>query len=240
MMKWHQQTNGGTTMTTLFKRINDLISANINDLLDRVEDPERMLKQVIREMEEAVNRTREAVVDAIASEKRLKMELDQQRTQAAEWLKRAEDALRQGNEALARAALTRKQEYENTARTLDTSWQVARTTSERLKSELKSLEAKLEEAQRKRGTLVARQRAAEARQQLSRTELDLRAGLNAHAEFARLEDRVMDMEARTAAWSEVRGESEHLDAEFRELRVQTEVESELEALRRKLQDAEKP
>jgi phage shock protein A len=227
-------------MTTLFKRINDLISANINDLLDRVEDPERMLKQVIREMEEAVNRTREAVVDAIASEKRLKMELDQQRVQAAEWLKRAEDALRQGNEALARAALTRKQEYETTARSLDTSWQAAHTTSERLKSELKSLEAKLEEAQRKRSTLVARQRAAEAREQLSRTELDLRSGLDAHARFARLEDRVMDMEARTAAWSELRGESERLDTEFRELRIQTEVDSELEALRRKLQDAEKP
>jgi phage shock protein A len=240
MMKRHRQTDGGTTMTTLFKRINDLISANINDLLDRVEDPERMLKQVIREMEEAVNRTREAVVDAIASEKRLKMELDQQRVQAAEWLKRAEDALRQGNEALARAALTRKQEYETTARSLDTSWQAAHTTSERLKSELKSLEAKLEEAQRKRSTLVARQRAAEAREQLSRTELDLRSGLDAHARFARLEDRVMDMEARTAAWSELRGESERLDTEFRELRIQTEVDSELEALRRKLQDAEKP
>lgn len=225
-------------MANLFKRINDLISANINDLLDRVEDPERMLKQVIREMEEAVNRTREAVVDAIASEKRLKMELDQQRTQAAEWLRRAEDALRQGNEALARSALTRKQEYENTVASLDTSWQAARTTSERLKSELKSLENKLEEAQRKRSTLVVRQRAAQARDQLGRTELDLRAGLNAHAEFARLEDRVMDMEARTAAWSEVRSESEQLDSEFRELRIQTEVESELARLKERLKDSD--
>lgn len=223
-------------MANLFKRINDLITANLNDLLDRVEDPERLLKQVIREMEEAVNRTRETVVDAIASEKRLQMERDQQKTQAGEWLKRAEDALRQGNEALARSALARKQEYERTADSLGTSWQAARTTSERLKSELKSLENKLEEAQHKRSTLVARQRAAEARGQLSRTERDLRAGLNAHAEFARLEDRVMDMEARTAAWSEVRSESERLDSEFRELRIQTEVESELERLKAKLKE----
>ena len=90
---------------TLFKRINDVICANINDLLDRVEDPERMIKQIIREMEMNISNAREGVVEAVASEKQLGKELDSHRDKAEEWRARGEQALRAGNEALAREAL---------------------------------------------------------------------------------------------------------------------------------------
>ena len=79
-------------MTNIFKRINDIISANINDLIDRVEDPGRMIKQIIREMEENIHQAKEGVIEAIASEKRLQKELEANRVQSEDWLKKAEDA----------------------------------------------------------------------------------------------------------------------------------------------------
>ncbi len=221
-------------MTNIFKRINDVLSANINDLIDRVEDPERMVKQIIREMEENILRAREGVVDAIASEKKLQKELEHNRQLSAEWLAKAESALRDGKEDLARAALGRKKEHDNIVKALEPAWQSANATSERLKNQLRGLEAKLEEARRKRGTLVARQRAAEAREQMDRTLSRFDDGLAAHQQFSRMEDRVADMEARTAAMDELERSSSPLEKEFLDLEVRLEVDSELEKLKAKL------
>src|SRR5207244_5760138 len=99
-------------MPSIFKRINDVITANINELIDRVEDPERMIKQIIREMEDNIRKAKEGVIEAIASEKQLQKHLENHRRQSAEWLKRAEEALQANKEDLARAALARKKEHE--------------------------------------------------------------------------------------------------------------------------------
>ena len=97
-------------MPNIFKRISDILAANLNDLIDRVEDPERMVKQIIREMEDNIHIAEEGVIDAMASEKQLQKDLEQHRHQAATWRQRAEEALRADQEDLARAALTRKKE----------------------------------------------------------------------------------------------------------------------------------
>ena len=139
-------------MASLFKRISDVIAANLNDLVDRVEDPERMIKQLIREMEENISSAREGVIDAVASEKQLSKELDSQRRQASEWNERARRALQAGNEALAREALMRKKEHDSMVAHLEVSSESARRTSERLKAQLRALEMKLEEARLKKGS----------------------------------------------------------------------------------------
>ena len=87
-------------MANLFKRISDVIAANLNDLVDRVEDPERMIKQLIREMEENIASAREGVIDAVASEKQLAKELEHQRRQAEDWQQRARRAMEAGNDCL--------------------------------------------------------------------------------------------------------------------------------------------
>ena len=135
-------------MVSIFKRINDVITANINDLVDRVEDPERMVKQIIREMEDNIRISKEGVIEAIASEKRLERELELNRKQCEEWGQKAEQAVRNGSEELARAALVRKREHADVCKALEPSWQAAAKTSERLKTQLRALEAKLEEARR--------------------------------------------------------------------------------------------
>ena len=95
-------------MTNIFKRINDVINANINDLIDKVEDPERMIKQIIREMEDNIRYSKEGVITAIASEKRLFREVEQHRAKYEQWQNKAEIAIKNNNEELARAALGQK------------------------------------------------------------------------------------------------------------------------------------
>ncbi len=219
-------------MASLFKRINDVITANLNDLVDRVEDPERMIKQLIREMEENVNSAREGVIDAVASEKQLARELDSQRRQAGEWHERARRALEAGNEALAREALMRKKEHDGIVANLETSWESARRTSERLKAQLRALEMKLEEARLKKGSLVARQRAAQAREQMDQVSDRFKTGLDLDNSFGRMTDKVGEMEARMEAREELYGEYSQIEREFLKMEVNSEVEAELAALKR--------
>lgn len=218
-------------MPSIVARISSLIAASVNDLVDRAEDPERMIKQFIREMEEHIASAKEGVIEAIASEKQLGMQVESQRRQAADWLKKAESALAQDREDLARAALERKQEHERILLNLEPAWQAARQTSDYLKEQLRRLEAKLEEARLKRGTLVARQRAAQARQQMDRTAASLRAGQTSHTEFARMEDRVSQIEARALAESELARDGSGLERELTALAVDAQVEAELELLK---------
>jgi phage shock protein A len=221
-------------MPSIFKRISDVISANLNDLIDRVEDPERMIKQIIREMEENISKAKEGVIEAIASEKQLQKDLEQHRRQSSEWQKKAEEALQVDKEELARAALIRKKEHDNIIKALEPSWEAAKNTSERLKTQLHALEAKLEEARRKRSTLVARHRAAEARQHMDKTLANFQAGLDAQANFARMEDKVTEMEARVEAAAELQSDAAQLEKDFLAMEVEQEVDNELAALKRKV------
>jgi phage shock protein A len=225
-------------MANIFKRINDVFAANINDLIDRVEDPERMIKQIIREMEENIRQAKDRVVDAIASEKKLAKEVATHREQAAKWQEKAESALRSGNESLARATLVRKKEHEKVLQSTEPAWKAAASTSEALKNQLRALEAKLDEAKRKRSTLVARQRAAEARQHLEHTSTAFESGLRNYDNFGRMEERVAEIEARTEAISELNRDASDLEREILAMEVDTEVEAELDALKAKVRTDE--
>jgi phage shock protein A len=221
-------------MANLFKRISDVLTANLNDLVDRVEDPERMIKQLIREMEENINSAREGVIDALASEKQLAKELDNQRRQSDEWYNRARRAMENGNETLAREALLRKKEHDDLAGNLQGSWQSAKRTSERLKAQLRALEGKLEEARLKKGSLVARQRAAQAREQMDRVSDRFQTGLDLNHSFDRMSGKADEMEARMEARAELYGEFSQVEREFLKLEVDTEVETELMILRQEV------
>lgn len=221
-------------MANIFKRLSDVLAANLHELIDRVEDPERMAKQIIREMEDNLHIAEEGVIDAITSEKQLRHDLEHQRQQSMLWRQRAEEALRAEQDDLAREALQRKREYDQVARTLEPAWEAAQHTSGQLKAQLHALENKLDEAKRKRSTLAARQRAVEARSYLDQTMSGLQAGFDASANFTRMEDRVAEMEARLAAKAELRRDNTQLERTFEERQVAKEVDTELAALRQKL------
>jgi phage shock protein A len=226
-------------MLQIFKRVNDILNANVNHLLDQIEDPERMIKQVILEMEEHITQSKEGVVNAIASEKQLYKELEQQRQQAATWQEKAELALNSGKEDLARSALMRKKEADRIVKDLEPAWESAKHTSESLKAQLQKLEQKLEEAKRKRTTLAARQHASEAKQQIYKTMNKLETGLNAQTKFDRMEDKVAAMEARTEALAELEDVSK-LEQDFLELETDNEIEEELKKLKMKVGNTSSP
>ncbi|MFZ1324841.1 MAG: PspA/IM30 family protein [Candidatus Contendobacter sp.] len=221
-------------MGNIFKRISDVLTANLNDLVDRVEDPERMIKQLIREMEENVTSAREGVIDAVASEKQLAKELNSQRRQADDWHNRARRAMENSNDMLAREALLRKKEHESTAASLQASWESARRTSERLKAQLRALETKLEEARFKKGSLVARQRAAQASAQMDKITDRFQTGLDLNHSFGRMADKVGEMEAQMEARAEVYGDYSPAEREFLKMEADSEVEAELAALRKEV------
>jgi phage shock protein A len=187
-------------------------------------------------MEENIRRAKEGVIDAVASEKRLQMEVEGHRRQSLKWQSKAESALREGREDFARAALARKKEHDRILTNLEPAWKTATATSTNLKAQLRALESKLEEAKRKRGTLLARQRAAEAREHMERVADSFQAGLDAHKSFTHMEDKVADMEARSQAMAEINQDASDLEREFMAMEVDREVEAELAALKNKLQD----
>lgn len=221
-------------MASIVQRINDLLKADLHHWLDGAEEPERMLKQAVRELENHLREARLAVVRAVAGEKILLQQLQHHRAQSKDWADRAEYALRQGQEALARMALTRKLDCDRIAGDLQSSWTAARQTSERLQEQLKALEANRAEICRRRLVLAARQRAAKAQCALSGTAASLRGGLEIQDRFARLEERVAAAEAQAQAVVDVLDEPPPLEQAFQALENQVEVERELNALKEKI------
>lgn len=222
-------------MTNIFKRINDVINANINDLIDKVEDPERMIKQIIREMEENIRFSKEGVITAIASEKRLFREVEQHRNKCEKWQQKAETAIKTDNEDLARAALAQKKEHEKLLNRVEPMWRAAARTSNDLKHQLKQLEDKLADAKRKRGTLIARQRAAQTQEHMINTGIDFDSHLLAQDNFNRMEDKVLEMEARAQARSELDCQQSIQEEIYVEMEIEAEINSEMDELKKKFE-----
>ncbi|MCP4109633.1 MAG: PspA/IM30 family protein [Desulfobacteraceae bacterium] len=219
-------------MAGFFRRIIDIIKANINDLIDRVEDPELMIKKVILEMEDNISRARESLSEAVASEKQLACELNYHRCQSENWLDRAEKAMRDGNEELARTALERKKGHDLLVSDLKVSLNASKNTSQYLKKQMAALENKLTQIRIQRNTLAARRRASEARQYMNKAISSFQGSQDAQAHF---EDRILDIESGSEAIAELNKESSGIDREIRQLTIDSDVEKELAILREKIE-----
>lgn len=219
----------------LFHRLNDILNANVNDLLDRIEDPHKMLQQLIREMEQRIADTRENVVRAITSEKQLARELHLQQQQVQHWQTQAEHALTAQDETLARAALTRKQSYVLQASRLQQSWQSAKNASDKLKEQLQTLQQRLESVRHKQTALTARQHAAIASTELHYTKIQFDRGLNDQTRLDRIEMQVNGLEARAEALAELEQDQSPLEQALFNLETEQAVDADLNALKAKLQ-----
>lgn len=150
----------------LFRRFGDIVSANLNDLVDRFEDPEKMLRQAIREMEEAVASALNGAAKVVANEKLLAQQLAENRRQAEHWHERACQAVRDGDDQRARRALVRKAEHEQLIPALEDQKTATQQAGRKLRRQIDGMRARLAEAKRKLATLSARNRAAESRRKL--------------------------------------------------------------------------
>src|SRR5262245_14299258 len=187
----------------LFGRLGTLIRSNINELINRAEDPEKMLNQVLVDMKGQLVEAKKQVAVAIADEKRIKKQYEQELAKAADWEKKAMLAVRAGNDDLARAALARKAEHDELAATLKEQWEAQKTSDEQRKEALLSLDAKIEEAKRKRNTLVSRQKRAQAQATINKTLSQLNSTDSYDSTFARMDERVTQLEAEAEASAEL-------------------------------------
>ena len=212
----------------ILDRMSRLIRANINDLIDRAEDPEKMLNELLREMETNIRDARMQVANMIAQEKELEAELQEAQRDSREWERRAEMAVSSGKDDLAREALRRRRDAESIATVYATQLTSQQEMVTKLKQQLKMLEAKHDEAESKRDVLIARHRATQAQRQMTET-LSTLPGLDSYSELDRMEKRIRSEESKTQALGELQGED--LDWQFAELDRDEDIESELAALK---------
>lgn len=215
-----------------FARMADIVKSNINELLDRAEDPEKMIRQMIREMEEAVSKATASVGTAVANHKRLERQHNEKMAQMEDWQRKAERAVEAGEDDLARRALERKTVFEKAANDLAPAMEESGETASQLREQLRELKGKLEEARTRQGTLMARHHAAEARKKLAQSISGL--GADAFSSFEQFEQRVENTEAEAQAHSEVAGEMADVEREVRQLERTSSVEDELTALKARL------
>jgi phage shock protein A len=218
----------------LFSRLGTLIRSNINELINKAEDPEKMLNQVLVDMKTQLVEAKKQVAVAIADEKRLKKQYEMEAAKAIEWEKKAMLAVKAGDDNLAKAALARKGEHEEVAETLRQQWEAQKASVEQLKGALRSLDAKIEEAKRKRNILVSRQKRAEAQRTINETLTNINSS-SAFDTFERMTDRVTQIEAEAEATAELGSALPEatLDAQFKALAASS-VDDELAALKKKM------
>jgi phage shock protein A len=212
----------------LIDRISQLARANINDMLDRAEDPEKMLNQILRDMESNIRLAREQVAAMIAQEKVIEADLADVRKLSNEWGAKAKRAVDAGKDDLAREALRRKRDNDETAVVYDAQLVTQRQTVEKLKQQLQALDSKYQSTLSQRDTLIARQRRAHAQVQVAET-LSQFSPMDPTADLERMERKIRGSEARAAALTEL--EDTSFEAQFRELDYDTDIEAELAMLK---------
>jgi phage shock protein A len=219
----------------IFSRLAQLIQSNLNDLISRSEDPEKMLNQVVLDMNNQLVEAKKQVAASIADEKRLAKQFDQEAANAQEWERKAMLALRAGNEPLAKEALARKREYDELTATLKDQWTKQKTAVEQLKKALRLLNDKIEEAKRKRNVLIARKKRAEAQRAIQETMSGLR-DQSAFETFDRMSQKIDQIEAEAEAGADLAEEytGDTLSSQFQQLERTHAADDDLVALKRKM------
>ncbi|WP_041429084.1 PspA/IM30 family protein [Thermosynechococcus sp. NK55a] len=218
----------------LLDRVGMVIRSNLNALVSAAEDPEKILEQTIIDMNADLVKLRQAVAQAIAAQKRLEQQYTQNLKDAQQWEERARLALSRGDEALALEALNRKKTAADTAIALKAQVDQMAAQVKTLKDNLTALESKISEAKTKKEMLKARVRAAKASEQIHQAVSKVGTS-NAMAAFERMEDKVLQMEARSQAIAELSGDT--LESKFEALQSSAnkqDVEFELLEMKRQM------
>ncbi len=219
----------------IFARLASLIKSNLNDLISKSEDPEKMLNQVVIDMRQQLDEAKKQVAVSIADEKRLAKQAEQEVANAAEWERRAMLAIKAGDDTLAKEALQRKKEHDNLANTFKDQWQKQKNAVDQLKMALRLLNDKIEEAQRKKNVLLARKKRAEAQKAIQETMTGLN-NASAFETFDRMANKIDQMEAEAEATAELQEQytGDSLAHKFNQLEAKAGADDDLAALKRKM------
>jgi phage shock protein A len=186
----------------IFQKLSTLLKSNINDLIVKAENPEKMLNQIILDMRDQLAKAKREVAAAIADERKLRAQLDDEIKQTRDWEHRAMLAVKEGRDDLAKQALMRQQEHAQRAAATDQTWSAQAQETEKLKGSLRQLNDKIEEAKRKRNLLIAKQKRAQAQRRIHETMSGL-SDTSAFEAFNRMAEKIEESERRSLAHAEV-------------------------------------
>lgn len=220
----------------IFSRFTDIINSNINSILDKAEDPEKMVRLIIQEMEETLVEVRTQSAKLIADKKELNRKVDRLAGEAGDWESKAEIALEKGREDLARAALKEKQNAEEACATVESDLEVIDHNLAKLSNDIALLQQKLSDAKARQKALIVRGRTAQSRMGVKRQIHDVNID-EAMSRFDRYERRIDDLEGEVEAYD--LGQKS-LSDEISELQNDEKVDEELARLKAKMSEGSEP
>ena len=214
----------------LIDRIVRVIRANFNSLTAQAEDPEKILEQAVSDMQGDLVQMRQGVAAAIASQKRTERQADQAQSLADQWYQRAQMALQQGNDPMAREALTKRKSYQETATALKSQIEQQNSIVSRLTKDMQMLESKISEARTKKDMYIARARSAEASARMN----EMLGGMNTTSlnAFEQMEEKVLQLEAQSLAIAELG--TDDLQNKFATLEASNDIDAEMTAMKARL------
>jgi len=207
----------------IFSRFRRMMKSNLNDMISKSENPEKMLSQVIVDMNQQLIESKKSVASSIADEKRLERQMRNNQSLAREWEEKAKLAVKAGKDELAKEALLRRQEFDNLYNQYKPQWDAQHEAVEKLKTALRQLQQKIEEAQRKKNLLVARSKRAKAQKKIQETVSGL-SDNSAFEVFDRMAAKVERLEAENEATlelAEIENNELDLEKQFAELESST-------------------
>jgi phage shock protein A len=209
----------------LFGRIADIFKANVNDLLDKAEDPEKMIKLMVLEMQEAVTQSTSALAQAMGNEKRLEMQYAKLTTSSEDLQQKAMTALKAGNEDLAKQILGKKATVDQQVVSYKQMYEQASGSTAQMKEQVDKLKMKLDEARAKEQTLIARHKNAKAQSEFAKQI----GGFddNSFAKFDKFEEKVLKVEAEAQAFNQLADGQTNLDDQIKQLEKNSAVDDEL-------------
>lgn len=219
----------------IFDRLSTMLRSNINDLISRAENPEKMLNQLIMDMKGQLAKAKQQVAASIADEKKLQADAEQLKKQSEDWERRAMLAVQEGRDDLAKQALMRYNESLQGAQQLHETWLKHKAETDSLKNSLRQLNDKIEEAKRKKNILVARARRAEAQQRIQETMSGL-SDKSAFEGFERMAEKIEANERKAIASAELNEEfsGDALARQFESLEYKGSSDQQLIELKAKM------
>jgi phage shock protein A len=219
----------------IFERFSTMIKSNLNDLISRAENPEKMLNQLILDMKSQLAKAKQEAAGAIADEKKLQADAEQLKKQAEDWERRAMLAVQENRDDLAKQALLRYNEALQGAQSLHETWVKHKADTENLKISLRQLNDKIEEAKRKKNILVARAKRAEAQQRIQETMSGM-SDKSAFESFDRMAEKIEALERKAVAAAELQQEfsGDDLTQQFKQLEYKGSSDQQLIELKAKM------
>lgn len=213
----------------VFQRLSDLLKANVNDLIDRAEDPEKMVKQIIIDMQKELSKSTQAYGKAKASERLAEKQYQAAVQTSADWESKAKAALAAGDQELAKKALAKKVKSDENVASYKEMYETISTQTEAIGDQVEVLKAKLEEAKSRQAMLIARSKMADTQKTLAKNVGGFDASSSLE-KFDRMEEKIIRKEAEADAFTEIAGGKDDTEDEFAKIETDSKVDAELQRL----------